>query len=87
VPDQLFTYYIKKLFVIASVNSGSWGVMVIRLETETWEIGKGDNTREVGKGEVGKQAWGLLGFVPLCVLVCISAAVVGGGCIRDCREQ
>jgi hypothetical protein len=50
VPDKLFTYYIENLFMIISINSGSWGeIMVIMLNTETWVIGKGGTERDRGK--------------------------------------
>jgi hypothetical protein len=39
--DQLFTYYIEIPLVVISINSGSWGVMVIMLDIETWVIGEG----------------------------------------------
>jgi hypothetical protein len=42
MPDQLFTCYIENSFVIISINSGSWGgVMVIKLDIEIWVVGKG----------------------------------------------
>jgi hypothetical protein len=59
--------------------------MVVRLDIETWVIGKGGSKRRGQKrGEwVGKEKWGLLGFVAL-VCGCISV-VVEGACVRDCR--
>jgi hypothetical protein len=37
--------------MIISINSGSWGVlMVIRLNIEIWEIGKGVTKAGAGKG-------------------------------------
>jgi hypothetical protein len=48
--DQLFTYYIENSLVIIFINSGSWGrVMVIRLDIEIWEIGKGGTKKRGGK--------------------------------------
>jgi hypothetical protein len=55
MPDLLFTYYIENSLVIISINSGSWGVMVIRLDIEIWVIGKGGTKWGVGKGVGG---WG-----------------------------
>jgi hypothetical protein len=49
MPDQLFTHYIENPLVIISINSGSLGVMVIRLEMETWVIGKGSTKKGRGK--------------------------------------
>jgi hypothetical protein len=39
--DEVFTYYVENPLVIISINNGSWGVMVIRLDIETLVIGKG----------------------------------------------
>jgi hypothetical protein len=50
MPDQLLTYYVENPLVITSINSSSLGVMVIGLDIEIWEIGKGGNKR-------GSLAW------------------------------
>jgi hypothetical protein len=47
--EQLFMYYIENPLVIIYINSGSWGVMVIRLDIETWVIGKDGTKRGLGK--------------------------------------
>jgi hypothetical protein len=41
MPKQLFSYYIEIPLVNISINSQSCGVMVIGLDIEFWEIGKG----------------------------------------------
>jgi hypothetical protein len=71
--------------VIISINSGSWGVMVVWLEIETWVIGKGGTKREEGKEGWGKRYEGCWVLWPLCVFGCISTVVVEGSCVRDCR--
>jgi hypothetical protein len=38
--------------VIISINSGSWGVMDVLIEIETWVICKGGAKRGGQKGEV-----------------------------------
>jgi hypothetical protein len=49
----LFTYCIDNSLVIISINSGSWGgVMVIRLGIEILETGKG-GTKRGGGGKRG----------------------------------
>jgi hypothetical protein len=83
MPDQLFTYYIETPLMITSINSGSWGwVMVIMLHIEFWEIGKGGTKSGRGKRDmwVGEEEWGLLALWPLCVWVywCCS-----GGCLSQ----
>jgi hypothetical protein len=93
MPDQLFTYYIENPLVITSINSGSWGrVMVIRLNIEIWEGGKVSPKRGWGwekGGLVQREACGLLGFVALVCVGCISVVVevfvsgIAGG--WDCR--
>jgi hypothetical protein len=69
MPNQLFTYYIENPLMIKSVNSRSWGVMVIRLVIDVGELVKVTLKRRGRKGE-GEEVWGLLGFVALvCVWV------------------
>jgi hypothetical protein len=55
-------YYIEKLLVMICINNGSGG-MVIRLEIETWLIGKG-GTKSGCKKErvVGGRGIGAAGF-------------------------
>jgi hypothetical protein len=36
--------------VILFINSGSWGVMLVRLDIEIWEIGEDDTKRGIWKG-------------------------------------
>jgi hypothetical protein len=44
--------------------------MLVRLDTETWVIGKGDTNGGAEKGGMGEEIWRLLGFVGLmCVWV------------------
>jgi hypothetical protein len=73
MPDQLFTYHIENPLVMISLNSGSLGwVMVIRLEIETWVIGKGGTKKRKQKrgGWLGEEMWGLLDLVAfMCVRV------------------
>jgi hypothetical protein len=52
--DQLFTYYIEIPLVVISINSGSWGVMVIMLDIETWVIGEGPPKWGGAKGQVNQ---------------------------------
>jgi hypothetical protein len=82
--DQLFTYYIENPWMIISINSGSWGggeVMAIRLDVETWVIGKGGTKKKVWEkgGWVGEEIWGLLSFVAL-VCVWVYFCCCSGGC-------
>jgi hypothetical protein len=54
MPDQLFTHYIENSLVIISINNGSWwAIMVIRVDTEIWEIGKDGLKGGLEKGCVG----------------------------------
>jgi di/tricarboxylate transporter len=75
--------------MIIAINSGKWGVqiMVVRLDIEIWEIGKGGTKRGVRKRGrwMGDELWGLLSFLALVHVWCISAVVVEGVCVRDCR--
>jgi hypothetical protein len=78
--DQLFIYYIENPLMIISVNSGSWGgVMVIRL---LGGIGKGGTKKDgwVKGAWVGEEVWGLLGFVAL-MCVCMYFSCCCGGCL------
>jgi hypothetical protein len=34
---------------------------------------------------VGQEKWGLLSFVVIVCVGCLSAVVVEGACVRDCR--
>jgi hypothetical protein len=70
MPDQLFTYFIENPLMIISINSGSWGIMVIRLVIDFGKLVKVALKRSgVEKGS-GEEVWELLGFVALvCVLV------------------
>jgi hypothetical protein len=80
MPYQLFTYYIENPLVIISINIKRWGwVMVIRLQRETWVIGKGGAKRR-GWG-MGKRYGG-----PYVCLGYISTVVVEGDCVRDYRR-
>jgi hypothetical protein len=38
-------------------------------------------------GEWGKRCGGYMVWGPSCVLGCISAVVVEGACVRDCRRM
>jgi uncharacterized membrane protein YcfT len=49
MPDQLFMYYIENPLIIISINYGSWGVMVISLDIETWVVDKGGTKKWVGR--------------------------------------
>jgi hypothetical protein len=60
MPNQLFTCYIENPLIIISINSGSWGVMVVWLEIKTWVIGK-SGTKRGGRGR------GVAGFCGPCV--------------------
>jgi hypothetical protein len=78
MPDQLFMYYIEKLLVMICINNGSGG-MVIRLEIETWLIGKGGTKRGGAKRrQVREVVRGLLSFVALMCVRCVSAVTVEG---------
>jgi hypothetical protein len=69
--------------------------MVIRLDIEIWEIGKGGTKRGCWKrgGWVGKEVWGLLGIVAfVCVWVylmqcheLVLETLTGGD--RRCRKD
>jgi hypothetical protein len=61
--------------------------MAIRLDIEIWVIGKGGTQKGSGKQGrwMGEYVWGLLGFVALVHVGCISVVVVEGVCVRDCR--
>jgi hypothetical protein len=66
IPDQLFTYYIENPLMIISINSGSWGqVMVTRLVIDFGELLKVVLKKRGGKKGRGEGVWGLLGFVAL----------------------
>jgi hypothetical protein len=61
--------------------------MVVWLKIETWVIGKdgikmGDRKRRSGWEKRYVGCWVLW---PLCVLGCISTAVMEGACVRNCR--
>jgi hypothetical protein len=88
MPNQLFTYYIENPLMIISINSESWGVMVIRLDIEIYDIVKGALKEEVRKGMVVRNWYvGCWVFWSLCMFGCISVVVVEGACVRDCRGQ
>jgi hypothetical protein len=62
----LFVYYIENPLVVISINSGSWGVLIVWLEIETWVIGKSGAKRGFEWG----RSMGDLGFGALvCVWV------------------
>jgi hypothetical protein len=67
VPDQLFTYYIENPLVIISINTGSLGEMVIKLDIEIWEIGKDGTKRGLGKGVGRGRSMGATEFCGPCV--------------------
>jgi hypothetical protein len=56
--------------------------MVIRLDIEIWEIGKGGTKRACRKrgGWVGEDIWRMLGFVAL-VCVWVYFCCYSGGCL------
>jgi hypothetical protein len=86
MPDQLFIYYIEIALMIISINSGSWGrVMVIRLVVNFGELVKVALKKGGKKGWMGKRYGGSWGLWPLFVFECISFVVVDGACVKDCR--
>jgi hypothetical protein len=69
MPDQLFIYYIEIALMIISINSGSWGrVMVIRLVVNFGELVKVALKKGGKKRMDGEEVWGQLGFV---AFVCV----------------
>jgi hypothetical protein len=70
------------------MNSGILGsVMFIMIEIEICVIGIGDTKQGgwKGVGVWGKMFGDYCALWPLCVLGYISAVVVKGACVRDCR--
>jgi hypothetical protein len=69
-----------------SIISGSWGIMVFRLDIEIYVLGKCGTKRGAGKGEDGEKmyrdCWVLQ---PLCMFGYISVVVVESSCVRNCR--
>jgi hypothetical protein len=66
MPDQLFTCYVENPLAIISINSGSWGVViVVWLEIKT-VIGKVGSEREGQRGGWEKRM-GAVGFCGPCV--------------------
>jgi hypothetical protein len=57
MPGQLFTYYIENSLMIKFINSGSWGVMVIRLVIDLGELVKVALNVGMGKGVGGWGKW------------------------------
>jgi hypothetical protein len=61
--------------------------MIVWLEIETWVIGKGGTKRGVKRvGELWKRYGSCWFLWSLHVFGYISAVVVEGVCVRDCRE-
>jgi hypothetical protein len=57
------------------------GVMVIKLDIEVWEIGKGGGEGGVWEGKKDRGCWV---FWSLCVFGC-TAVAVERACVRNCR--
>jgi hypothetical protein len=75
--------------MIISINSRSWGVMVIRLVIDHGELVKMalKKREEWEKEWVGELSFGSYWVLwPLCVFGCISVVVVEGACVRGCKE-